>query len=314
MKQILKRLGLLAATLLLVTVLAFVAFSILPGDPTNSILGLNATQEQTAALRERLGLDLPLWQRYLDWLGGLLTGQLGQSYLYEMPVSQLLGNRVAVTATLAAMSFVLIVAISLPLGILAARHAGGWIDRVVSVLGQVTMSVPNFLLGFLLTCLFSLILRWFTVGSFSTAAEQGPGAYLGYLFFPALSIALPRAAMTVKLLRGAILGEMGQDYIRTAYSRGNSKGRVLWRFALRNAMIPVITFLAMTVADVVAGSLVVEQVFAVRGIGQMLVSYINSRDYPVVQAIVALIALVVVVCNFAADLLYRVMDPRLRQR
>ena len=314
MKQILKRLGLLAATLLLVTVLAFVAFSILPGDPTNSILGLNATQEQIAALRERLGLDLPLWQRYLDWLGGLLTGQLGQSYLYEMPVSQLLGNRVAVTATLAAMSFVLIVAISLPLGILAARHAGGWIDRVVSVLGQVTMSVPNFLLGFLLTCLFSLILRWFTVGSFSTAAEQGPGAYLGYLFFPALSIALPRAAMTVKLLRGAILGEMGQDYIRTAYSRGNSKGRVLWRFALRNAMIPVITFLAMTVADVVAGSLVVEQVFAVQGIGQMLVSSINSRDYPVVQAIVALIALVVVASNFAADALYRVMDPRLRQR
>lgn len=314
MKQILKRLGLLAATLLLVTVLAFVAFSILPGDPTNSILGLNATQEQTAALRERLGLDLPLWQRYLDWLGGLLTGQLGQSYLYEMPVSQLLGNRVAVTATLAAMSFVLIVAISLPLGILAARHAGGWIDRVVSVLGQVTMSVPNFLLGFLLTCLFSLILRWFTVGSFSTAAEQGLGAYLGYLFFPALSIALPRAAMTVKLLRGSILGEMGQDYIRTAYSRGNSKRRVLWCFALRNAMIPVITFLAMTVADVVAGSLVVEQVFAVQGIGQMLVSSINSRDYPVVQAIVALIAVVVVASNFAADAFYRVMDPRLRQR
>ncbi|HJH62449.1 MAG TPA: ABC transporter permease [Firmicutes bacterium] len=314
MKQILKRLGLLAATLLLVTVLAFVAFSILPGDPTNSILGLNATPEQTAALRERLGLDLPLWQRYLNWLGGLLTGQLGQSYLYEMPVSQLLGSRVAVTATLTAMSFGLIVAISLPLGILAARHAGGWIDRVVSVLGQVTMSIPNFLLGFLLTCLFSLILRWFTVGSFSAAAEQGLGAYLGYLFFPALSIALPRAAMTVKLLRGAILGEMGQDYIRTAYSRGNSKGRVLWRFALRNAMIPVITFLAMTVADVVAGSLVVEQVFAVQGIGQMLVSSINSRDYPVVQAIVALIAVVVVASNFAADALYRVMDPRLRQR
>lgn len=314
MKQILKRLGLLAATLLMVTVLAFVAFSILPGDPTNSILGLNATPEQTAALRERLGLDLPLWQRYLNWLGGLLTGQLGQSYLYEMPVSQLLGSRVAVTATLTAMSFGLIVAISLPLGILAARHAGGWIDRVVSVLGQVTMSIPNFLLGFLLTCLFSLILRWFTVGSFSAAAEQGLGAYLGYLFFPALSIALPRAAMTVKLLRGAILGEMGQDYIRTAYSRGNSKGRVLWRFALRNAMIPVITFLAMTVADVVAGSLVVEQVFAVQGIGQMLVSSINSRDYPVVQAIVALIAVVVVASNFAADALYRVMDPRLRQR
>ena len=150
--------------------------------------------------------------------------------------------------------------------------------------------------------------------SYGTAAEQGVGAYLGYLFFPALAIALPRAAMTVKMLRGSILGEMREDYIRTAYSKGNSKSGVLWRFALRNAMIPVITFLAMTIADIVAGSIVVEQVFAVQGIGQMLVSSISNRDYPVVQAIVALIALVVVVCNFAADLLYRVMDPRLRQR
>lgn len=231
-----------------------------------------------------------------------------------MPVTQLLGGRVGVTATLACMSFGLILLISLPLGILCARYKGSVIDRALTVLNQVTMSIPNFLLGFLLTCLFSLILHWFTVGSFSSSAEQGVGAYLGYLFFPALAIALPRAAMTVKMLRGSILGEMREDYIRTAYSKGNSKSGVLWRFALRNAMIPVITFLAMTIADIVAGSIVVEQVFAVQGIGQMLVSSISNRDYPVVQAIVALIALVVVVCNFAADLLYRVMDPRLRQR
>ena len=313
-KTIFKRLGLLVVTLLLVTVLTFVAFSILPGDPTTSILGVDATAEQIAALRERLGLDLPLWQRYLNWLGGLFTGDLGESHTYAMPVTQLLGGRVGVTATLACMSLGLILLISLPLGILCARYKGSVIDRALTVLNQVTMSIPNFLLGFLLTCLFSLILHWFTVGSFSSAAEQGVGAYLGYLFFPALAIALPRAAMTVKMLRGSILGEMREDYIRTAYSKGNSKSGVLWRFALRNAMIPVITFLAMTIADIVAGSIVVEQVFAVQGIGQMLVSSISNRDYPVVQAIVALIALVVVVCNFAADLLYRVMDPRLRQR
>ena len=212
------------------------------------------------------------------------------------------------------MAFVLIVVISLPLGILCARYEGGVVDRVVTVLDQITMSIPNFLLGFVLTYVFSLVLHWFTVGSFSSAAEQGVGAYLGYLFFPALAIALPKAAMTVKMLRGSILGEMREDYIRTAYSKGNSKGAVLWRFALRNAMIPTITFLAMTIADIVAGSIVVEQVFAVSGVGQMLVSSISNRDYPVVQAIVAFIAVVVVVCNFAADLLYRVMDPRLRQR
>ena len=313
-KTVLKRLGLLVVTLLLVTILAFVAFSILPGDPTTSILGVDATDEQIAALRDRLGLDLPLWQRYLDWVGGLLTGDLGESYNYAMPVAELLGSRVAVTAALAGMSFVLIVAISLPLGILCARYEGGVVDRVVTVLDQITMSIPNFLLGFVLTYVFSLVLHWFTVGSFSSAAEQGVGAYLGYLFFPALAIALPKAAMTVKMLRGSILGEMREDYIRTAYSKGNSKGAVLWRFALRNAMIPTITFLAMTIADIVAGSIVVEQVFAVSGVGQMLVSSISNRDYPVVQAIVAFIAVVVVVCNFAADLLYRVMDPRLRQR
>ena len=231
-----------------------------------------------------------------------------------MPVAELLAGRVGVTAALAAMSFALILVISLPLGILAARYEGGVLDKILTVLNQITMSIPNFLLGFLLTCVFSLILHWFTVGSFSAAAEQGLGAYLSYLFFPALAIALPKAAMTVKMLRGSILGEMKEDYIRTAYSKGNSKSAALWRFALRNAMIPVITFLAMTIADIVAGSIVVEQVFAVQGIGQMLVSSISNRDYPVVQAIVAFIAVVVVVCNFAADLLYRVMDPRLRQR
>ena len=249
-----------------------------------------------------------------DWLGGLVTGDLGKSYNYAMPVAELLAGRVGVTAALAAMSFALILVISLPLGILAARYEGGVLDKILTVLNQITMSIPNFLLGFLLTCVFSLILHWFTVGGFSAAAEQGLGAYLSYLFFPALAIALPKAAMTVKMLRGSILGEMKEDYIRTAYSKGNSKSAALWRFALRNAMIPVITFLAMTIADIVAGSIVVEQVFAVQGIGQMLVSSISNRDYPVVQAIVAFIAVVVVVCNFAADLLYRVMDPRLRQR
>lgn len=311
---ILKRLGLLAVTLLLVTFLAFVAFSILPGDPTNSILGLNATQEQIDTLRAQLGLDLPLWQRYLNWLAGLFTGDLGISYNYDMPVGQLLAGRVGVTAALAGLSFVLIVAISLPLGILCARYEGGILDRALTVLCQITMSIPNFLLGFLLTFLFSLVLRWFTVGSFSAAGAQGAWDYVSYLFFPALAIALPKSAMTVKMLRGSILGEMREDYIRTAYSKGNSKGAVLWRFALRNAMIPVITFLAMTIADVVAGSIVVEQVFAVQGIGQMLVTSIGNRDYPVVQAIVAFIALIVVACNFAADALYRVMDPRLRPR
>ena len=313
MKTLVKRVLLLIATLLLVTILAFVAFSIIPGDPTSSILGVEATQEQIAALRDRLGLDLPIWQRYLHWLGGLLTGDLGESYNYGMPVAQLLSTCVTHTLTLAVLAFVLIVAISLPLGIIAARYEGGVVDRVLTILNQITMSVPNFVAGILLVYVFGLVLRLFQPGAIVTP-QAGWGPYLWYMLFPALAVALPRSAMTVKMLRGSILSELGQYYIRTAYSKGNSKTSALWRHVLRNAMIPVVTFLAMTVADIMAGSIVVEQVFGIPGLGKMLVTSIGNRDYPVVQAIVVLIATVVVVCNFAADLLYRVMDPRLRGR
>ena len=313
MKTLVKRVLLLIATLLLVTILAFVAFSIIPGDPTSSILGVEATPEQIAALRDRLGLDLPIWQRYLHWLGGLLTGDLGESYNYGMPVAQLLATCVTHTLTLAVLAFVLIVAISLPLGIVAARYEGGVVDRVLTILNQITMSVPNFVAGILLVYVFGLVLRLFQPGAI-VSPQTGWGPYLWYMLFPALAVALPRSAMTVKMLRGAILSELGQDYIRTAYSKGNSKSSALWRHVLRNAMIPVVTFLAMTVADIMAGSIVVEQVFGIPGLGKMLVTSIGNRDYPVVQAIVVLIATVVVVCNFAADLLYRVMDPRLRGR
>lgn len=313
MKTLVKRVLLLIATLLLVTILAFVAFSIIPGDPTSSILGVEATPEQIAALRERLGLDLPIWQRYLHWLGGLLTGNLGESYNYGMPVAQLLATCVTHTLTLAVLAFVLIVAISLPLGIIAARYEGGVVDRVLTILNQITMSVPNFVAGILLVYVFGLVLRLFQPGAIVTP-QAGWGPYLWYMLFPALAVALPRSAMTVKMLRGSILSELGQDYIRTAYSKGNSKTSALWRHVLRNAMIPVVTFLAMAIADIVAGSIVVEQVFAVPGLGQLLISSIGNRDYPVVQAIVVLVAAVVVVCNFAADLLYRVMDPRLKGR
>ena len=312
-KTLVKRGLLLIATLLLVTILAFVAFSIIPGDPTSSILGVEATAEQIAALRSKLGLDLPIWQRYLQWLGGLLTGDLGESYNYAMPVGELLSTCVTHTLTLAGLAFVLIVVLAIPLGILSARHEGGIVDRVLTILNQITMSVPNFVAGILLVYVFGLVLRLFRPGAIVTP-QNGWGPYLWYMLFPALAVALPRAAMTVKMLRGSILSELGQDYIRTAYSKGNSKSSALWRHVLRNAMIPVVTFLAMTVADIMAGSIVVEQVFGIPGLGKMLVTSIGNRDYPVVQAIVVLIATVVVVCNFAADLLYRVMDPRLRGR
>ena len=311
LKSILKRLLLLVLTVLLVTVLAFVAFSIIPGDPTDAILGLNATEEQVAALRAELGLDLPIHIRYWKWISAFVTGDFGTSYNFDLPVAQLIAPKVGVTLTLAAMAFVLIVVISLPLGILAARHEGGWLDKVLTVLNQITMSVPNFVVGIVLMLIFGYILSWFAPGGF-TYPSEGVGKYLWFMLFPALSVALPKSAMTVKLLRGAVLTEMDEDYVRTAYSKGSNRSRVLWRHVLKNAMIPVVTFLATTIAELVAGSIVVEQVFAIPGLGQMLVSSIGNRDYPVVQAIIVLVAVVVVLCNFLADAMCRLLDPRMK--
>jgi peptide/nickel transport system permease protein len=311
-KAVLKRLALLLGTLLLVSALAFAAFSVIPGDPTGAVLGMEATDEQIAAFRARQGLDLPVWQRYLSWLSAFLAGDFGQSYKYDMTVAQLIAPKVGATLTLAAIAFALILLISLPLGLLAARRPGGVADRAITVLTQLTMSVPNFVMGIALMYLFALVLRWFQPEYIPP--EQGLWPHLRFMAFPALAVALPKSAMTVKLLRGSILGELGQDYIRTAYSKGNSRGSALRRHVLRNAMIPVVTFLAMAIGDIMAGSIVVEQVFGVPGLGRVLISSINNRDYPVVQAIVVLLAGAVVGCNFLADLLYRVMDPRIDGR
>ena len=312
-KALLKRLALLLGTLLLVSALAFAAFSIIPGDPTGSVLGVEATDEQIAVFRARHGLDLPVWQRYWSWLTAFAAGDFGQSYKYDMTVNQLLADKIGVTLVLAAVSFALILLISLPLGLIAARRPGGLVDRAVTVLTQITMSIPNFVLGIGLMYLFALVLRWFDPKYIPLQDEQGLhlAAHLRFMAVPALAIALPKSAMTVKLLRGSILGELGQDYIRTAYSKGNSRGSALRRHVLRNALIPVVTFLAMAIGDIMAGSIVVEQVFGIPGLGRILISSIGNRDYPVVQAVVVLLAAAVVGCNFLADLLYRVMDPRI---
>lgn len=308
-----KRILILIATLLLVTILAFLAFQVIPGDPVLSMLGTEYTPERAEALRDELGLNGPLLVRYFSWLGGFLTGDFGVSYSYSMTVAELIGPQLPVTLTLTVMAFALILMISFPLGLFTARHEGGILDRILTVVNQIAMSVPPFLLGILLTYVFGLILRLFTPGNYISYRESVSG-FLGYMIFPAVAVAVPKIAMTVKLLRGSLLSELHSDYVRTAYSKGNTKKSVLYRHVLRNALIPVLTFLAMTIADIVAGSIIIEQVFAVPGMGRMLLQSISARDYPVVQAIIVIIAFVVVLANFAADLIYQVVDPRIELR
>ena len=311
MKNVVKKIGMMLLTMVIVSFFAFLAFQIIPGDPTIKLLGSDATAEAVAALRSELGLDRPFFTRYFEWVVNALHGDFGTSYVYSMPVSQLLHGKLGVTALLTAIAFVLIVGASLPLGLFAASRRGGWLDRALTVLGQVVMAVPPFVVGILLTLVCGLVLHWFDPGAF-ISPSQSFWRSVGYLMYPAVAIALPRIAMTVKMLKSSITGELNKDYIRTAYSRGNSPRAVLYRHVLRNAVVPTVAFLAMTVADIVAGSVIIEQVFAIPGIGRMLLTSIANRDFPVVQAIVVILALWVVLVNCLADILNQRLDPRLR--
>lgn len=311
MRNILKKTGVLIATLLVISLLAFLAFQLIPGDPTARLLGTEYTPERAEALRAELGLDENVLVRYGKWLAGFVTGDLGTSYSYSMPVSEVIQGKVAVTAALSLMSWLMVIAISIPLGIALARYQGGRLDRALVAVNQVFMAIPPFFLGILFTYLFGLVLNLFVPGAFVSFQDSFWGC-LGYLVFPALSIAVPQAAMVTKLLRSSILSQMGQDYVRTAYSRGNSRWGVIRSHVLRNALLPVITYLAMALPSLVAGAIVVEQVFAVPGLGRLLLSSISGRDYPVVQCIVVIISFVVVFMNYLSDMVTQYVDPRVR--
>ena len=310
MKNIAKKIGMMLLTMVIVSFFAFLAFQVIPGDPTTKLLGSDATAEAVAAMRAELGLDRPFFTRYFEWVLHAVQGDFGSSYIYAMPVSQLLDGKLGVTALLTGIAFVMIVVVSLPVGLFAASRPGGWLDRFLTMLGQVVMAVPPFFTGLLFTWVFSLMLGWFVHGKFPGFGQDAVGS-LWYLLFPAMALALPRIAMTVRMLRSTILSEMNKDYVRTAISRGNDWGMVLRRHVLKNSLVPVVTFLAQTMAEIVAGSIVVEQVFAVPGLGRLLMASISNRDYPVVQVIVVILALWVVLAGTLADVVNRRIDPRL---
>lgn len=311
MKYAAKKIVTLIITLFIVSLLAFLAFQIIPGDPTTEMLGSEATPEAVAALRAELGLDQPVLTRYWSWLRNFLTGDMGISYSYRMPVSEMIGDKMPITALLTVMSFLFTVALSIPLGILAGSLRSRVLDSISAIFNQVVMSIPAFFIGILACFVFGIVFRVFVPGDFVSYTVD-PGACLGYLLLPALSIAIPRIAMTVKMLRGSILSEQGQDYVRTARSRGNGRRAILTRHVLKNAMIPVITFLAVSAAEIMTGTIIIEQVFTIPGIGRLLLASIANRDFPVVQAIVVILAAWIVIVNFAADLLYQLVDPRIR--
>lgn len=311
MKYILKKALTLIITLFIVSLLAFLAFAIIPGDPTTKILGTEATPEAVEALREELGLNKNVFLRYFDWLIDFVKGDFGISYSYYMSVSDMLADKLPITAMLTVMSFIITLVISIPLGVLLGMITHKAADTTLISVNQVAMSMPAFFIGMLLMYLCGNMMRMFIPGGFVSPEESVVG-YNNYMFFPALSIAIPRIAMTVKMLRASIHAEMDKPYVKTAKSRGASRMRILFGHVLKNALIPSITFLAVSAAEIMTGSIIIEQVFTVPGIGRLLLTSISARDFPVVQAIVVILAAWVVIINFVADIVYQLIDPRIR--
>lgn len=310
MKYIGKKLGAMLVTLLLISFLVFLAFDMIPGDPAQARLGTEVTPERLEALREEMGLNKPLIERYLRWLVAFVQGDFGDSYKYNMPVADMISSKLPITIIMALISFAIMVVVSLPLGIYTAKHNGKRIDRVLTVINQVMMAVPHFFLGIIITYVLGLVLKLFTPGDY-VSYEKDFGAFLSYIIYPCIAIAIPKIAISVKMLKSSCVEEAKKDYVRTAYSKGNNTSKVLYRHVLRNAMIPVVTLWGMTLADMLVGSIVIEQVFNVPGIGRILLTSISYRDYPVVQAIIILIATVVIVTNFCVDIIYQMIDPRI---
>jgi peptide/nickel transport system permease protein len=307
----LRRLVVFVATLIGASLVIFVVLEILPGNAALTILGADASPDAVAALTHKLGLDQPAAQRYVEWIFGLLSGDLGVSYAYSTPVSELIVGSLAVSLPLALMAMVLTLVIALSLGIYAAARHGSLADTGVMGVSQLGIAVPNFWFAILLILLFAVRLHWFAAGGFP-GWQDGPLPGLRALILPALALAMVQAAILARVTRSSIIEVMREDFVRTARAKGLTRQAALWRHVLRNAMIPVITIMGLQFANLIAGTVVIENVFYLPGLGRLIFQAINNRDLIVVRDCVMLLAALVVAVNFIVDLVYVLIDPRLK--
>jgi peptide/nickel transport system permease protein len=312
---LLQRLASLLLTLGVASLVVFGVLELLPGNAAEVILGDTATPESLAALQAKLGLDRPPLTRYLDWVGGLLQGRTAMSISYDTPTAELIAQRLQVTLPLALLAMAMTVALALVLGVYAASRHNKLGDVGVMAASQIGIAIPNFWFAILLILLFAVHLQWVSAGGFPGWLEDdGGGLWEGLqaLILPAVSLALVQAAILARVTRSAVLDVMREDFVRTARAKGLSKRQALWRHVLRNAMIPVLTVAGLQFANLITGTIVVENVFVLPGVGRLVFQAISNRDLVVVRDVVMLLAAVVVVVNFVVDVLYAVIDPRLR--
>jgi peptide/nickel transport system permease protein len=308
---LLKKIFILLVTLLLVSAVIFAVLMVIPSDPAQIVLGIHATPETLQTLRHKMGLDQPVIVQYLTYLRNMITGDLGRSITYDVSISSLIFSRLQVTVPLAILSMTFAILLSIPIGIYSALHRNRMGDYGIMVFSQIGLAVPAFWAGILLILLFAVTLHWFPAGGFQSWLTD-PARALKSLLLPALSLGFVRAAVLTRMTRSSMLEVLGEDYIRTARSKGLSKRRVVYKHAFRNAIIPVITIIGLQAGDLLAGAIIVENVFHLPGIGRLVFEAIGQRDLPVIQGVVLFIAALIVVINFLIDVAYRYLDPRIR--
>jgi peptide/nickel transport system permease protein len=310
--KIVRRLAILLVSVFAASVVVFAFMAILPGDPAQVALGVNATPELLAKTRHAFGTDRPLITQYLDWMGGITHGDFGRSYVTGDAIGPQLIDRLGVTLWLVGAGMVVALVIALPLGTLAAvrhRKASG---TAISGLSQLGVAIPAFIAAILLVQIFAVQLRWLPSGGW-TPPDQNLGEWIRGLILPALSLGLVQGAVMTRYVRSAVLDTLGQDYLRTARSKGLRPYQALFRHGLRNASVPVVTVLGLQLATLLIGAVVVERVFVLPGLGSLLLDSVSSRDLLTVQGIVLVLVVAVLLVNFVVDLLYTVLDPRLRE-
>lgn len=311
MAYFVRRFSLLIVTVFLVSFITFAVFQIIPGDPIRIMLGPEADEARVETLEKQLGLDQPLITQYGNWMSGVFTGDLGDSIRFSRPVSELIADRLPVTLSLAFLSIAIVIMVAIPLGIYIAKRPNTLQDLVLSSVTQVGMAIPSFWLGMLLMLGLGMTFQFFSISGYVPWSESITGAF-GSLLLPAITIAIPQIAISFRYIRNTILEQLQLDYVRTIRSKGITERAVMYKHVLRNAMIPILTVFGLIFAEVVAGTIIVEQVFGLPGFGSLLITSISYRDFPLIQGIVMYITIVVVVINFVIDMLYAILDPRIR--
>lgn len=310
-KYILKRLGQSLIVVVIVTIIVFLLMHLLPGDPISIYLGDSATEKQIAYYTKMFGLDQPLYIQYFKWIQGLFLGQMGQSITYSMDVKELLFKRMVCTLSITVPAFVISIFVGIILGVITSTHRGKKMDSIITSLSNIGIAIPTFWIGIILVYILALKMKWLPVQGY-VAFSENPISYLKCLVMPVIVLSLGQTASLTRQTRSSMLEVISQDFIRTARSKGISENKVVYKHGLRNALIPIVTLLGGSIGALIGGTVVIEHLFNIPGVGSLMLTAIINKDYMVVQNVTFVIAFIVVICNLLVDILYGYIDPRIR--